>query len=131
MVAWARYYILMKLDQFNEFCSSLPSTTYVIQWRGSHVWKVADKIFTIGSWGNKKYPGITFKVSKITFECLKNTTGFRPAPYLASRGMDWLQYYGKHELSNDNLKNYLTLSHSIVSSGLTKKKRREIGLSGV
>ncbi|MCP5365835.1 MAG: MmcQ/YjbR family DNA-binding protein, partial [Hyphomicrobiales bacterium] len=27
-------------DEFNAFCRSLPATTYVVQWGGSHVWKV-------------------------------------------------------------------------------------------
>ncbi|MEE2999485.1 MAG: MmcQ/YjbR family DNA-binding protein [Pseudomonadota bacterium] len=121
---------MINLDEFNEFCKSLPATTYVVQWKGSHVWKVADKIFTIGRWGNRKHSGITFKVSKITFECLKNVRGFRPAPYLASRGMQWLQYYGEKELSSNDLKAYLSISHKIVSLGLTKKKQKELGLIG-
>ena len=30
----------MTYEKFNEFCSALPAATYVVQWGGSHVWKV-------------------------------------------------------------------------------------------
>ena len=55
----------MTYDEFNAFCRSLPHTTHVVQWGGSHVWKVGGKVFAIGGWDNGKYPGITFKVSHI------------------------------------------------------------------
>jgi len=38
----------MTLDEYNEFCRTLPATTYVVQWGGSHVWKVGGKVFAIG-----------------------------------------------------------------------------------
>ena len=120
---------MMNHDEFNEFCKSLPVTTYVVQWRGSHVWKVGGKVFAIGRWNTGKYPGITFKVSEIAYECLKNALGFRPAPYLASRGMKWIQHYNEPELSDhDALKSYLVESHRIVSLGLTAKKQKELSL---
>ena len=40
-------------QEFNEFCGSLPHTTYVMQWGESHVWKVAGKVFAIGGWNEK------------------------------------------------------------------------------
>ena len=46
--------LTMKLNDFNQFCNSLPNTTYSVQWRGSHVWKIGGKIFAIGNWGSKK-----------------------------------------------------------------------------
>ena len=33
----------MNYKAFNKYCQSLPATTYVVQWGGSHVWKVGDK----------------------------------------------------------------------------------------
>ena len=120
----------MNCDEFNEYCKSLPVTTYVVQWRSSHVWKVGGKVFAIGGWDNGKYPGVTFKVSEIAYECLKDEPGLRPAPYFASRGMKWIQHYGTPGLSDDDLKSYLAESHRIVSLGLTKKKQKKLGLNG-
>ncbi len=77
----------MTYDEFNAFCRSLPHTTHVVQWGGSHVWKVGGKVFAIGGWDNGKYPGITFKVSHIAYEMMQDESGLRPAPYMASRGM--------------------------------------------
>ena len=119
----------MNDKEFNEYCLSLPVTTYVIQWGGSHVWKVGGKVFAIGGWGNGKYPGVTFKVSEIAYELLKDEAGLRPAPYLASRGMKWIQHYAEPGLADGELKEYLAESHRIVSLGLTKKKQKELGLN--
>ncbi len=123
----------MDYKAFNTYCGSLPATTYVVQWGGSHVWKVGGqtggKVFAIGGWGNGKYPGVTFKVSEIAFELLSDKPGLRPAPYLASRGMKWIQHYAEPGLSDADLKEYLAESHRIVSLGLTKKKQKELGLN--
>ena len=119
----------MTYDEFNTFCHGLPATTYVCQWGGSHVWKVGGKVFAIGGWGDEE-PGFTFKVSELSFEILRNQPGCRPAPYFASRGMKWIQHFARPGLSDGELKDYLRQSHHIVSLGLSKKKRRELGLDG-
>ena len=117
----------MNYEKFNAFCRALPATSYVMQWGGSHVWKVGGKVFAIGGWGDDQ-PGITFKVSGIAFEMLKDQPGLRPAPYLASRGMKWIQNHAKPGLPERELKAYLRQSHQIVALGLPKKKRQELGL---
>ena len=35
----------MTYKEYNAFCRRLPATTYVVQWGGSHVWKVGGKVF--------------------------------------------------------------------------------------
>jgi len=119
----------MNAEEFNEYCRSLPATTYVVQWGGSHVWKVGGKVFAICGWNNGKYPGVTFKVSEIAYEILRDTPGLRPAPYLASRGMKWIQNFAEPGLSDAELKDYLAQSHHIVSLGLTKKQQNLLGLN--
>ena len=118
----------MTYEDFNAFCRSLPATTYVVQWGGSHVWKVGGKVFAIGGWddGDARF---TFKVTDVSFEVLKDLPGLRPAPYLASRGMTWIQHYAEPGLSDDGLRDYLRQSHRIVSLGFSKKKQRELGLT--
>lgn len=117
----------MTYDEFNDFCGSLPATTYVVQWGGSHVWKVGGKVFAIGGWDTGK-AAITFKVSDLSFEILPEQPGLRPAPYLASRGLKWIQHYAKPGLSDAGLREYLRASHRIVALGLSRKKRIELGL---
>ena len=118
----------MTYDEFNAFCRGLPATTYVVQWGGSHVWKVGGKVFAIGGWADEQ-PAYTFKTSDLSFRMLQEQPGLRPAPYLASRGMKWIQHYDKPGLSDDELRDYLRESHRIVSLGLTKKRQRELGLN--
>jgi len=121
----------MTYEEYNEFCSSLAETTYVVQWGGLHVWKVGGKLFAIGGWNNGKYPWVTFKVSEIAYEILRGMPGLKPAPYFASRGMKWIQNYDEHGLSDEELKTYLETSHKIVSLGLTKKLQKELGLNQI
>jgi predicted DNA-binding protein (MmcQ/YjbR family) len=118
--------VSMTYDKFNAFCRSLPATTYVVQWGGSHVWKVGGKVFVIG--GGDEKPAFSFKVSDIDFEMLKEQPGLRPAPYLASRGLKWIQHFGKPGLSDAALRDYIRQSHAIVAEGLSKKRRTELGL---
>ena len=118
----------MNYKAFNKFCASLPATTHVVQWGGAHVWKVGGKVFAIGGWEDRAYPGITFKVSPLSFDMLKDLPGLRPAPYLASRGMKWIQHFAKPGLSDASLRDYICESHLIVSRGLPKKRRLELGL---
>lgn len=118
----------MNQDDFNGFCSSLPATSHVVQWGGSDVWKVGDKVFVIGSWNSSKVSGITFKTSKRDYEMLREIAGFRPAPYLASRGMQWIQRYEDLDSNDDELRYYIAESHRLVVEGFSKKKRTELGL---
>ena len=121
----------MTFENFNRFCKSLPATTYVVQWNNSHVWKVGGKVFAIGSLGKTKKPAFTFKTSEQNYFFLELKPGYQPAPYLASRGMKWIQQFDGTEEENEELEYYIRESHRIVSLGLTKKKQRELGLNQV
>ena len=118
----------MTYKEFNRFCRSLPATTYVVQWGGSHVWKVGGKVFAVARWDDDRL-SVTFKVSEIAYELLGTQPGLRPAPYLASRGMKWIQHYAKPGLSDAELRDYLREAHAIVARGLSKKRRTELGLA--
>jgi predicted DNA-binding protein (MmcQ/YjbR family) len=114
---------------FNDFCRSLPATTYVVQWGGAHVWKVGGKVFVIGGWEKLDKSAFTFKTSELNFDVLRDEPGFRPAPYLASRGMKWIQQYDSPKTPEEQLKYYLKESHRIVSLGLSKKLQKQLGLN--
>jgi predicted DNA-binding protein (MmcQ/YjbR family) len=119
----------MNYNQFNSFCRALPATSYVVQWGGSHVWKVGGKVFAIGGLGEADKPAFSFKVSESNFHFLENKRGYKPAPYLASRGLKWIQQYDVQASKDGELRHYLTESHRIVSLGLPKKKQKELGLN--
>ncbi len=123
----------MTLDQYDAFCRSLPATTKVVQWGGAHVWKVGAKVFAI-AWPDDDDPGptadvlVTFKVSPMSYDLLKEMPGCRPAPYLASRGMKWIQWTGPDTLDDAALRDYVAESHRLVAAGLPKHVQRELGL---
>lgn len=119
----------MNAAEYNDFCHGLPHTTHVNQWGGADVWKIGGKVFAIGWFDADKAPAITFKVSDMAYEILRDAPGLRPAPYLASRGMKWIQHYDQPGLDDDQLKEQLRESYRIVSRGLTKKLQRDLGLN--
>ena len=118
----------MTLEAYNDFCRSLPHTTHVVQWGGAHVWKVGGKVFAIG-WPESDGMLVTFKCSEMSYDLLKEMSGCRPAPYLASRGMKWIQRTGPESLDDAALRDYVAESHRIVSSGLPKRLQSELGLA--
>ena len=118
----------MTRDDYNAFCKNLPQTTHVRQWGNSDVWKVGGKLFAVCGWTDDDAPGFTFKVSPLVFEVLGSEPGIRPAPYLASRGMKWLQVYNNDTLSDAGICEQIKASYDMIVAALPKKKRAELGL---
>jgi len=121
----------MDYNKFNSLCKSLKATSHVVQWGNSDVWKVGGKVFAIGGWENglNNSPAITFKTSEVNYHFLKDKEGYRPAPYLASRGMKWIQCCDMSKVEDEEVIYYINESYRIVSLGLTKKKQKELGLN--
>ena len=119
----------MSYDEFNQFCGSLPATTYIVQWGNSHVWKVGGKVFAIGGWAEDKQPAFTFKTSEVNFGFLSEVDGYKPAPYFANRGMKWIQQFNSTQEKDEELRYYLTESYRLVSLGLTKEKQKALNLN--
>ncbi|CUJ20896.1 MmcQ/YjbR family DNA-binding protein [Cognatishimia activa] len=117
----------MNREEFNAYCGEKVATSHVVQWGNSDVWKVGGKVFAICGWAEER-DAFTFKVTPLAFEVLGDQPGIRPAPYLASRGMKWLQHYDTPGLSDAELKTHLDVSYDLVAAGLSKKKRIELGI---
>jgi len=113
---------------FNAHCAALPGATHVVQWDGADVWKVGGKVFAIGAWHWDKHSGITFKVSPMSFDLLSQIEGLRPAPYMASRGLKWIQAYAEPGLSDADLAAYLSHAHALIVAGLSRRARAALGL---
>jgi len=122
----------MNLTAYNAFCRKLLHTFHVVQWDEAHVWKVGGakgKVFAIASRWDGPSLDITFKCSQLTFDLLKDRPGLRPAPYLASRGLIWLQRRTAETVDDAALKDYLRESHRLAALNLPKRIQRELGLS--
>jgi predicted DNA-binding protein (MmcQ/YjbR family) len=120
----------MTLDQFNTYCESLRHTAHIVQWGGAHVWKVGGprgKMFAI-CWPEPTGMLVTFKVSPMGYDILKEQKGLRPAPYLASRGMTWIQRVDDSTMDDLALKDYLKESHKLCAAALPKGVQVSLGL---
>lgn len=118
---------MMTRDDINAFCAAQKATTHVVQWGNADVWKVGGKVFAVCGWADG-HDAVSFKVTPLAFEVLGDVPGIRPAPYLASRGMKWLQVYGDPGLSDPSLREHIKVSYDLVVEKLTKAKRAELGL---
>jgi predicted DNA-binding protein (MmcQ/YjbR family) len=119
----------MTLAEYNDFCASLPVTTSVVQWGGAHVWKVGGKVFAIAGWSDGEGLAVTFKCSDLAYDILKEQPGLRPAPYLASRGMKWIQRLTDESMDDEALRDYLRESRRLVALKLPRKLRAELGIT--
>lgn len=118
---------MMTRDAFNAFCATLTGAHHVVQWGNADVWKVGPKVFAICGW-NEGADAFTFKASEIAYEVLQDQPGIRPAPYLASRGMKWLQVYDAPGLSEPALREHIVASYEMVARNLTRRQRAELGI---
>ncbi len=118
----------MTRAEFDAFCASLPHAAHVVQWGDASVWKVGGRVFAIGGWSDPDAFAVTFKCSEASFAMLKDLPGLRPAPYLASRGLSWVQRTDGRTLNDGALADYIGRSYALVSEGLPRKARRELGL---
>jgi predicted DNA-binding protein (MmcQ/YjbR family) len=123
----------MKLPELDTFCASLPHAWRVIQWGDAHVWKIGvgarAKVFIIARSGENGLAEVSFKCSPMSFDLLKEQPGMRPAPYLASRGMSWIQRTTNEWIDDGTLRDYIRESFRLVSLGLTKVEQQRLGLN--
>lgn len=123
----------MTPERCNAFCAGLPAATHVVQWGGADVWKIGGKVFAIAGWGENRHGeaghfAVSFKVSDMMFEVLRDRDDCRPAPYLASRGLKWIQYYRGETMDDDEVLGLIEASYRLVAAALPKKTRKALGL---
>lgn len=119
----------MTLDDYNGFCGGLAHAGHVVQWGGAHVWKVDGRVFAIATWSADNVLAVTFKCSPLTFDLLRHRQGLHPAPYLASRGLSWIQRHGPGGMDDGALQDYLRESHRLASLNLSKRRQRQLALN--
>ncbi len=117
----------MTRADLNAFCAALPATGHVVQWGGADVWKVGGKVFVIG---RERAGGMatSFKVTPMAFEALRGHPDCRPAPYLASRGLSWIEAWRGTAMKDGERLEWIAQSHAIVAASLARKTRKVLGL---
>ena len=113
---------------FNAFCRDLPATTHVVQWGGADVWKVGGKVFAIGGDTKTGDYAARFKVSEMAWDIFRDHPGCIPAPYMASRGLKWIQAWKTDGMDDDTILDLIRDSHAMIAAALPKTRQRALGL---
>ncbi len=107
---------------FQHFVEAMPGTSLIDQWESS-VAKVGDKVFGLITDAENR---LTFKVTEESFEILTALEGIDQAPYFAKR--KWVSVSPVSALTAEEAAEYLRRSYGLVSAGLTRKLRIELGI---
>ncbi len=119
---------IFEREGFESFISSLPAVTIVHQWGGASVGKIGGKIFALYTiWNETDEWRIAFKCSDMSFQMLPELQGIYPAKYLARA--KWVDVAPSSELSEDDVRAYITEAHRLVAVKLTQKLKSELGLT--
>ena len=71
---------------------------------------------------------VTFKCSETSFAVLKDRRP-RPAPYLASRGLTWIQRTDRRTLGDAELEDYLRASYALIVAAC--RERRDVSSDSI
>jgi predicted DNA-binding protein (MmcQ/YjbR family) len=114
----------MDFDGLRNYCLSLPSVTEEIQWGHDLLFKVGGKMFCVA--GTEPPYSLSIKVTDEDFAELIERDGIIPAPYLARN--KWVHLETPSTLPTKELKSYIDQSYRIISSKLSKRLQKELGL---
>ncbi len=117
----------MTREELTIFCAALPCATHVVQWGNADVYKIGGKVFAIVGMAQTGAT-VTFKATELAFEILSDSPGLRPAPYMASRGLKWIQHYAAPGLSDGSLCDHIRASYDMIAAALPAKRRAELGI---
>lgn len=115
----------MQIADFDLVCGQMKAASLVIQWKGSHVWKIGGKMFAV-AWGRAPVFACSVKASEMAWQAYVGQPGIIPAPYLARAG--WLQITDG-ALPDFDIADMIRVSHLLVIAGLSKPRRIELGLA--
>ena len=115
----------MTREEVEACAMALPAATMVVLFHGKvDVYKVGGKAFATYGRGGE---GLSFKVTQIGFAILTEDGGpGRPAPGFAYG--HWANI-DPADLPAQEVAEWLVGSHRLVSAGLTRKRRQELGLA--
>ncbi len=104
---------------------AMPHATEQIQWGDNLVFKVAGKMFAVGSLEPSALL-VSFKCDEEEFANLIETPGFVPAPYMARA--KWAAIESDARVSRAELERLLRRSYELVVAKLPRKLQAELAL---
>ena len=115
----------MNIEDIQAICRSMTAVTEDIKWEHDLVFSIGGKMFCVV--GLDQTPtSASFKVKDEEFEEMCNLPGFKPAPYVAKYKWVWIEDINK--MKRSDWKKYITQSYELVSSKLSAKLKKQLGL---
>ncbi|WP_294669700.1 MmcQ/YjbR family DNA-binding protein [uncultured Fluviicola sp.] len=113
----------MDIETVRTICKELPHVTEDVKWEHDLVFSIGLKMFCVT--GLDETPvSVSFKVTNEEFEELSNSSGFRPAPYVAR--YKWVLLEDISMLKKSELQAYIRQSYELVKAKLPAKIRKEL-----
>jgi predicted DNA-binding protein (MmcQ/YjbR family) len=113
----------MNIEEFRNFCLSLPGVTEDIKWENNLVFSVGGKMFCLADLDPPFQA--SFKVREEEFAELTSIEGIIQAPYFAR--MKWIKVMYESSLNRIQWEHFLRQSYNLVKSKLPKKTRESLG----
>ncbi len=114
----------MTLTRFGKLCLGLPGATMVVQWGGSHVFKVGGKMFALGH-HTEAGASFVFKATPLSFAILLEQRQATRAPYL--RRGNWVMVPAGGGMPDAELRSYIVQSYQTVTARLSQAARQRLG----
>lgn len=111
-------------EQLMDYCRALTACTEDVKWENDLVFSVGGKMFA--AFHIPEGRPLSLRVEPDLFTSLVEQPEFVPAPYLAKH--DWVNVDEPEALPIEILEELLSDSHRLVSTKLSKKKQRALGL---
>ena len=109
-------------EEVERIAMALPAATKVTLWGRKDVYKVCGKVFAIYDLED----GLSFRATDIAYAVLTDAGPGRPAPgFIPGHWVAVALAEIEHEAAAD----WIATSYRLVTAGLTKKARAEIGLA--
>ena len=113
----------MDLEILRTFCLSMHGATEGIKWEDHICFMVGGKMFCVtGADG-----GTSLKLTPGEFDTLTEKDGIIPAPYMARN--KWVTIHSFKTLKNSEWQQLIEMSYSLVSTSLSKKVQKELGIA--
>ena len=113
----------MDIETIRTICKELPHVTEDVKWEHDLVFSIGLKMFCVT--GLDETPvSVSFKVKDEEFEELSNSSGFKPAPYVAR--YKWVLLEDISMLKKSELEAYIRQSYELVKEKLSAKIRKEL-----
>ena len=114
----------MNNETLRSFCLSLPQVTEDIKWGSDLCFCVGKKMFCVA--GTAAEVSVCFKCAEEDFNVLCERPGIIPAPYLGRN--KWVLVQKPSALNTGEWRYFIRMSYDLVTAGLPKKLKMELGL---